>query len=342
MAGHEPVIARTSTAGPSRALAGAAALLLMVAGLALSDQARSYEPETHREITYLAAKVLTRCLVDAPAQTGHAPTEPLFTPLEIRAVANASARHAGGGAWGRPFRWQYYDPLDRPGGMVDWVVSTRFNPEFADDMARLARQPARDRALNVLGRVVGHVQLVTAPARALPVFAPRFWRGSLGDRFDQYPLQVAALEARLDANCDALAQLPPDLPTLLAATADETRRAIDGAVGGFPTTWADFWTPPEAPGEFGSYGPAGNNFGRYVEFPCGPNTINRCVLITDDPAYTAFAEVRHMAAVRATAQALLLFQRQQSGARAALLQQGEEQGLDDQGLEDQGSEDAAP
>lgn len=303
--------AQTSTARGRRALLWGLGSLLVTVSLFVSDQARGYEPEIHREITYLAAKFLTRCLSDDTARVGDTPAEPLFTPLEVRAVANAGARHAGGGSWGRPFRWQYYDPLDRRGGVVDWVVSTRFNPEFAGDMARLARQPVRERALNVLGRVVGHIQLVTSPARALPVFAPRFWRGSLGDRFDQYPLQAAALESRLDANCEALAHLPPDLPSLLAATAAETRRAIDAPVGGFPATWADFWAPPAAPGEFGSYGPAGNSFGRYVEFPCGSNTLNRCVLITDDPAYTAFAETRHMAAVRATAQGLLLFHRQQ-------------------------------
>lgn len=323
MARSKLVSAMASAARRRPVLTRALGLLLVMAGLSLPDQARGYEPEIHREITYLAAKVLTRCLADAPAGVGDTPAEPLFTPLEIRAVANAGARHAGGGSWGRPFRWQYYDPLDRPGGVIDWVVSTRFNPEFAGDMARLARQPVRERALNVLGRVVGHIQLVTSPARTLPVFAPRFWRGSLGDRFDEYPLQATALESRLDANCEALERLPPDLPALLAATAEETRRAIDTPVGRFPATWADFWSPPTAPGEFGSYGPAGNNFGRYVEFPCGPNTINRCVLITDDPAYTTFAEARHMAAVRATAQALLLFHRQQSGALSAPSQRTE-------------------
>ena len=78
-------------------------------------------------------------------------------------------------------------------------------------------------------------------------------------------------------------------------------------MSGMPTTWEAFWTLG-APGEFGEYGDAGNNFGRPTRFNCGE--AERCVLLKDDPLYAAFALERHVAAVRATMAAMLLAQRE--------------------------------
>ena len=258
----------------------------------------AYDASVHQSLTFLAAKQVQRCLP---------PEAQPFTALEVRAIAASAADEVGGGALGRPFRWQYYDPIEREEGWLDLAVSTRLNGAFAADLERLARRPVRERALRVLGRVVGRIQLVTAPVRALPVFAPRFWRGNLTDRFEQYPVREAMLEARLAEFCGELEQPLPDLDSLLAQTAAETRSAVDAPLGGFPATWRAFWTPAETLGDFGSYGPAGNSFGRYVEFSCGKAPLHRCVLITDDPAYTAFADDRHLAAVRATARAMVFF-----------------------------------
>jgi hypothetical protein len=264
----------------------------------LSPLALAYDASVHQSLTFLAAKQLQRCL-PADAQP--------FTALEVRAIAASAADEVGGGTFGRPFRWQYHDPIEREEGWLDLAVSTRLNAAFAADLERLARRPVRERGLRVLGRVVGRIQLVTAPVRALPVFAPRFWRGNLTDRFEQYPVRESILEARLAEFCSELSPPLPDLGALLAQTAAETRGAVDRPLGGFPATWRSFWTPAETLGDFGSYGPAGNSFGRYVEFPCGKSPLNRCVLITDDPAYTAFADDRHLAAVRATARAMVYF-----------------------------------
>ncbi len=285
--------------GLRRALHACAAVLL----LGLSAPLAAYDAAVHQSLTFLAAKQLQRCL-PADAQP--------FTALEVRAIAASAADEVGGGLLNRPFRWQYHDPLNRKEGVLDAIVSTRLNGAFAADLERLERRPVRERALRVLGRVVGRIQLVTAPVRALPVFAPRFWRGVLLDRFEQYPVRESMLEARLAEFCGELDEPPVDWTALLADTAAYTRRAVESPLGGFPATWRAFWTPADTLGDFGSYGPAGNSFGRYVEFACRSAPIHRCVLITDDPAYTAFADERHLAAVRATARAMLLFSAEQS------------------------------
>lgn len=277
-----------------RLLAGAA-LLGAVAGV------QAYEPEAHQQLTFLAAKQLARCLgEDEPV---------VLTPLEIRRIANSSLGMADSNFWERLFRWTYYDPLEREGNSVAWVVDTRFNDHFRELVRELEAADSQSARLREFGRIVSYIQLATSPPRAVPVFAPRFWRWSFSDRFDGYPLQESRLEALLDADCTHLAVRPESFEAILAETAAETIVAVRGRIGRLPATWEAFWTIPADRGEFGEYGPAGNSFGRYAEFPCGSTAIHRCVLITDDPAYVDFAVDRQLAAVRATARALLLFER---------------------------------
>jgi hypothetical protein len=285
-----------------------ALLLIAVLGCGSTlQQAFAFDARAHQEITFLAAKQLSRCL----GSSG----EPLFSPLEVRAIATSNAELADGNFFVRLFRWNYYDPLERQDNAVAWVLDTRFTGHFRSLERDIERAKSPEQSLEALGRLVNYVQMVTSPARALPVYAPRFWRWSFSDRFDRYPLRDAELEARLGEDCSHLESVPESYQALLAEVAADTVRALQGPIGRLPATWESFWAPPEAPGEFGSYGPAGNNFGRYTEFPCGPTDINRCVLITDDPAYMAFALERQLAAVRATARAMLLF-RQGPGVAA--------------------------
>jgi hypothetical protein len=279
------------------ALAFAVALVL---AFALAPAASAYEPRSHQRLTFLAAKQLNRCLGETSI--------PHLSPLQVRAIANSNVGLADSNFVARLFRWSYYDPLEREGHSVGWVVTTRFNDHFRQLVAELESARSDDDRQAALGRIVSYVQLVSAPARAIPVYAPRFWRWTFTDRFDLYPLQDAELEAQLDADCSHLAQTPESFQAILAEVAADTLRAVRGPIGPLPATWEAFWTIGDAPGEFGSYGPAGNSFGRYTEFPCGPPDIHRCVLLTDDPAYVAFALSRHLAAVRGTARAMLLYQ----------------------------------
>jgi len=158
-----------------------------------------------------------------------------------------------------------------------------------------------------LGRIVSYVQLVTSPSRALPVYSARFWRWNFGDRFDAYPLEGDALEAAIDTDaCGFLDPAPRGYRQILREVAADTLAAVRAPIGGLPTTWESFWTPAEQPGDFGEYGPAGNSFGRKVEFPCSPDGEERCVLLDNDPLYAEFALARQLAAVRGTARAMYL------------------------------------
>jgi hypothetical protein len=73
-----------------------------------------------------------------------------------------------------------------------------------------------------------------------------------------------------------------------------------------PVSWQVFWKPASKAGDFGEYGPAGNNFGRKTSFRCG--AAKPCLLLDDDPLYEEFALQRHADAVRATMQAMYLLQ----------------------------------
>jgi hypothetical protein len=261
--------------------------------------ALGFDGEAHQQMTFLAAKQLSRCGADAGRQP--------FSPLQVRMIATSNAELVEGNFFTRLFRWHYYDPLARDDSSVAWVLDTRFTDHFRELERDLGQAVDEERALEALGHLLAYIQMVSSPARAIPVYAPRFWRWSLSDRFDHYPLRETELEARLGEDCSHLQAVPESYEALLAEVAADTVRAVRGTIGRLPATWESFWALPAAPGEFGSYGPAGNNFGRYTEFPCGSGDIHRCVLITDDPAYGAFAYDRQLAAVRATARALLLF-----------------------------------
>lgn len=157
---------------------------------------------------------------------------------------------------------------------------------------------------------------MSAPSRAVPVYTARFWRWSFGDRFDSYPLNEAALEAALGNDCSWLDEPPDSYRDVLNEVAEDTLRAVSAPIEGLPTTWEAFWQPGREPGDFGDYGPAGNNFGRRVEFPCSEDRGERCVLLADDPLYARFALARQLAAVRGTARAMYLHQFSARGSTA--------------------------
>src|SRR5690606_35359402 len=150
-------------------------------------------------------------------------------------------------------------------------------------------------------RIVSYVQLVSAPSRAVPVYAARFWRWSFGDRFDDYPVEEQALEAALGADCSFLDDPPDSYRAVLYEVARDTLDAVRSPMGGLPATWEVFWQLGDQPGDFGDYGAAGNSFGSAVEFPCNDAPRQRCVLLEDDPLYAEFALERQVAAVKGTA-----------------------------------------
>jgi len=275
-----------------------AVLLAALAGLQ-AGVVRAYDSDAHQRLTFYAAKLLNRCLESSDV----AP----LTPLQVRFIATSNMGLANSNFLVRFFRWSYFDFDTGDDRRLLWLINTRFVEHFEEVTDEVRSAPEAAARYQALGRIVSYVQLVTSPSRALPVYSARFWRWSFGDRFDAYPLEGEALEAAIDADaCAFLDPAPRSYWEILREVAVDTLAAVRAPIGGLPTTWESFWTPAEQPGDFGEYGPAGNSFGRKVEFPCSPDGEERCVLLEDDPLYAEFALDRQLAAVRGTARAMYL------------------------------------
>lgn len=269
--------------------------------LVLPVAATAYDPQDHQRMTFYAAKYLSRCLEGTDV--------PQLTPLQVRFIATSNMGLANSNAFVRFFRWSYFDLAGEEDRSFLWLINTRFIDHFEELVRDVeeARRPSR--RYQELGRIVSYIQLVSSPSRALPVYSARWWRWSFGDRFDGYPLLGDRLEAALElADCSFLEPPPASYEEVLRSVARDTLVAVTSPIGGLPTTWESFWTPGADPGDFGEYGPAGNNFGRKVEFPCSEAGEARCVLLEDDPLYEEFALERQLSAIIGTARAMYLLQ----------------------------------
>lgn len=296
----------------ARAARGWLWLVLLLPALACG-----YETQVHQKLTFHAAKLFNSCV----EETGLAP----LTPLQVRYIARANVALADSNFFVRLFRWNYYDRGAQQPRSLLWVISTRMHGHFDRLVEDLEASEDDVEPYRELGGIVSYLQLMTSPARVVPVYTGRFWRWSFADRFDTYRLNDETLEARLEDGCAALVPAPSSFQALLAETADDTLAAVRAPIAGLPATWEAFWKISDDPDGFGEYGPAGNNFGRRTTFSC-PGTDQeagagadgrRCVLLDRDPIYAAFALERHAAAVRATARAMLMLQaRVQARVRA--------------------------
>jgi hypothetical protein len=254
----------------------------------------------HQRLTFHAAKVLNRCLEGSDV--------PALTPLQVRFIATSNMGLANSNLLVRFFRWSYFDMADRDDRQLLWLINTRFLEHFEQVVGEVRSTDDASDRYRELGRIVSYVQLVSSPSRAVPVYAARFWRWSFGDRFDGYPVDEQALERALGRDCAFLDNSPDSYRAVLYEVARDTVQAVRAPMGGLPATWESFWQLGEKPGDFGDYGPAGNSFGRNVEFPCSEQPEQRCVLLNDDPLYAEFAVERQAAAVRGTARAMFLHQ----------------------------------
>lgn len=284
-----------------RPVAARAACWLLAGLVWLAGPAYGYEPEVHQRLTFVAAKTLNRCVEGGDV----AP----LTPLQVRFIANSNMGLANTNAFVRMFRWGYYDVAGGEDRRFLWVVNTRFLDHFDDVTREVRALEDETERYEELGRIVGYVQLVSAPSRAVPVYTARWWRWSFGDRFDSYRLDGELLEAELQAlDCGFLQPAPDSYRTVLEDVAHDTLEAVRSPLGGLPTTWEAFWQPARKPGDFGDYGRAGNNYGKRVSFRCRRGSGDRCVLLEDDPLYQEFALARQLAAVRGTVRAMYLHQ----------------------------------
>ncbi len=271
-------------------------VVVLVVGL----QAHSYEGPLHQKLTFLAAKQFSRCVAGTAV--------PRLTALQVRYVAKSNIRQAETNIFVRMFNWSYYDRGAQAERSMLWLIDTRFHKHFNDVVADLDDAGNTAERYRSLCRVVNYVQDVTSPARAVPVYTPRFWRLNLADRFDSFPLDEEAIEEALSNSCDYLHSASDNYIQILADAASNTLAAVQGPMTGMPVSWESFWKLNDDEHGFGEYGPAGNNFGRKSEFRCGE--AERCVLLDNDPLYADFALHRHIAAVIGTMRALKVLQSQ--------------------------------
>ena len=257
----------------------------------------AYEGGTNQTLTFLAAKKFNQCTANTDI--------PKLTPLQVRYIAKTNVGMASRNLFLRVFNWRYYDRGAQEGKSFLWVLDTRFNKHFNEAEKKLLGSEDLKTKYSNLGLLISYIQVVTSPAHAIPVYASRFWRFNSSDRFDRFPVDQELLESLLD--CKALSRFSANSYShIVQSVSRETIEAVDSPINGLPTTWKSFWQLPDNNSDFGSYGPAGNNFGRKTEFACDLNT--ECVLLRDDPLYREFALSRHLLAIEGSMQAMLLMQ----------------------------------
>lgn len=275
----------------------------MVAASLCPPVALAYEGNIHEQLTFLAARQYNRC-----AEETHLAT---LTPLQVRYIAIANANQADAAWWRRMFRWNYYNRDDQSTGKIMWMVETRMHNHFGDTLRRLEGARDLSRRFTNLGRVINYLQDATTPAAVVPVYTARWWRFSVSDRFNAFPVDTNALTVALGEDCTAVRHADAGFDHLLVSTADRTIASVTEPIPGLPVTWEAFWELNDDAGGFGHYGNAGNNFGRETRFRCDVSERPRrrnCVLVDGDPIYRQYAQARHLDAVRVTITAMATMQ----------------------------------
>ena len=120
---------------------------------------------------------------------------PGLNALQVRIIAKANTRQADANLFVRMFRWNYYDRSGVGDRDILWVIDTRFHEHFDEVVERINATREANVRYRDLGRVLGYVQDVTSPPHAVPVYATRWWRLALTDRFDRYPVDEEGVDA---------------------------------------------------------------------------------------------------------------------------------------------------
>ena len=258
-----------------------------------------YESDIHQQLTFLAAKQYSRC-ADLDAE--------LYQPsaLDVRYLVRANVAQADAGFFSRMFRWNYYNPSELQQRDVLGVIETRFQEHYRSLLRDIELGDRLEIRLKAVGRIISYLQDVTSPSKVVPVYTGRWWRFSFSDRFDRFPVDANMIDERLADSCEKTRSKLGDFESLLAKTAGKTIGAIKQDIKGYPITWEAFWDFADREGDFGEYGIAGNQFGKRSSFRCGDS--EQCLLLENDPIYQEFALQRHVDAVEATMQALLIMQ----------------------------------
>jgi len=279
--------------------------LLLVAETGCLGVAWAYTPEIHQQLTFIAARQYNRCVQDTRKFDR-------LSALDTRYIVKANVAQADTNWFVRMFRWSYYNRADQTNRSAWWLVETRLHGHFTELVDDLEQGPKKRRRLQTLGQLLNYFQKVSSPPYVVPVFSGRWWRFSMNDRFNRFAVDAQAVERAAADLCPVVLEPADSYEAVLREAAAETVAAVKSSISGFPATWQSYWQFADKDDAFGEYGRAGNNFGARTEFRCGGE---RCLLLRDDPLYSEFARQRHVAAVKASMQAIALmhFGSQQEG-----------------------------
>lgn len=255
--------------------------------------------ETHQILTFIAAREFNSCARAEMSVTR-------FSALDTRYIVRANAAQADTNFFTRMFNWNYYNRADQTPRTAFGVIDTRFHDHFDDLVEDTDASVDRQRRLKNLGKILSYIQDMSSPARVVPVYVSRWWRFSVGDRFDRFQVDSAAVEQAVTGRCDEIADVAESFEEILRAVAWQTISAVRGPILGFPATWEAYWRFAEEDDEFGDYGPAGNSFGDRTNFRCGDG--KRCLFLKNDPLYRDFATARHISAVLGSMRAMAVMQ----------------------------------
>ena len=285
---------------------------VFVAAVLAAGSVVAYEGDIHQELTFIAARQYNQCAEDTHLAT--------LTPLEVRYIAIANANQADAGFWRRMFRWNYYNRGDQSSAKFLWLFDTRMHNHYRTTLRRLEEARDLSRRFTNLGRVINYVQDATTPVHVVPVYTARWWRFSISDRFNGFPVDADAVATALGEDCSAIRSTDVGFDNLLITTAERTIASVTESIPGLPVSWEAFWELNDDPEDFGRYGNAGNNFGREARFRCDRPEDGRrknCVLVQNDPLYREYAQARHLDAVQATITAMAIMQERVHGSAAA-------------------------
>mgnify|MGYP004012867257 FL=1 len=291
---------------------------LLILAASHSSYVYGYQNDLHQQLTFLAAKQISRCDAMLPADQRVG-----LSALDARYIVRANLSQAKSNFFVKMFRWNYLNHQQDKTDAVLGIIDTRFNNHFSRLLEDHAEADNRQDRLKAFGSLISYIQEVSSPAHVVPVFTSRWWRLSFVDRFDRFPVDVDRIERALTTVCSELMaqgieqdgqSFKAGINRLLHDTATQTLREVRAPIDGMPAYWTAFWEPATDAQGFGNYGVAGNNFGERTRFSCqselpGEDEPRRCLLLENDPLYQDFAHRQHLSAVRATMKAILMMPR---------------------------------
>ncbi|NKC01480.1 MAG: hypothetical protein GKR90_23685 [Pseudomonadales bacterium] len=281
-----------------KAFIGRLLSLLFLAGI-LAPSVYAFSSETHQMLTFIAAREFNNCAHAEASVTR-------FSALDTRYIVRANAAQADTNFFTRMFNWNYYNRADQRPRTAFGVIDTRFHDHFDDLVDDTQSTVDRQRRLKNLGKIISYIQDMSSPARVVPVYVSRWWRFSVGDRFDRFAIDSEAIEDAVAGRCNEIADIEGSFQEVLDDVAAQTIKAVRGPIFGFPSTWEAYWRFSKQDDDFGEYGPAGNSFGDRTSFRCGDG--KRCLLLKNDPLYRDFATARHISAVLGSMRAMALME----------------------------------